>query len=246
MQGINAAVQNVTKAIQAEDFDAVSTNAGAIVDAFLVVEKYWTGKSEDAVLLAQKASKAAADLRVVASLKRPHTQRRSSPTHARRATPHIARCCRPQASKSSESRGTGVAVLQSDRRSRRELGTNALNLARSDACQGRCDRSHEWPKILHPVGTRPNHHDAERKSMEVVLIFELAIHRQDASTLPAARRSNSPFLTPAHPSPWTVPTSRPPNSEIRSWGRFSSSRTRTGQQGIASEFERGNRLTPLD
>jgi hypothetical protein len=69
MQGINAAMQNVTKSIQAEDYDAVSMNAGAIVDAFPVVEKYWTGKSEDAVLLAQKAEKAAGDLRAVAGLK---------------------------------------------------------------------------------------------------------------------------------------------------------------------------------
>lgn len=69
MQGINAAMQNVTKAIQAEDFDAVSMNAGAIVDAFPVVEKYWTGKSEDAVMWAQTAAKAAGDLRAVAGLK---------------------------------------------------------------------------------------------------------------------------------------------------------------------------------
>ena len=38
---------------------------------------------------------------------------------------------------------------------------DALNPARYEASQGRIDRSHEWPKILHPVGTRLNHHDAE-------------------------------------------------------------------------------------
>ena len=61
---------------------------------------------------------------------------------------------------------------------------NALNLARSDACQGRCDRSDERSKILHPVGTRLNHYDAEGKTTEIVLMFELAIHCQKRINLP--------------------------------------------------------------
>lgn len=69
MKSIGAAAESLTKAIQAEDFDAVTTNAGTIVDAFPVVEKYWTGKSEDAVTLAQTAGKVAGDLRAVAGLK---------------------------------------------------------------------------------------------------------------------------------------------------------------------------------
>ena len=69
MKSIDAAAQNLTKAIQAQDFDAVSTNAGAIVDVFPVVEKYWTGKAEDAVELARTAAKSAGDLRAVAGLK---------------------------------------------------------------------------------------------------------------------------------------------------------------------------------
>jgi cytochrome c556 len=69
MKGIGAAVESLTKAIQAEDFDAVSTSAGAIVDAIPVVEKYWTDKAEDAVKLAQATAKVAGDLRAVAGLK---------------------------------------------------------------------------------------------------------------------------------------------------------------------------------
>jgi len=61
---------------------------------------------------------------------------------------------------------------------------NALNLARSEACQRRCDRSNQWPKILYPVGTRLNRHDAERKTTEIVLVFERAIHRQERIDLP--------------------------------------------------------------
>jgi cytochrome c556 len=68
-KGIGAAAQTLTMAIKAEDFDTVSTSAGTIVDAFPVVEKYWTGKAEDAVKFAQAAAKAAADLRAVAALK---------------------------------------------------------------------------------------------------------------------------------------------------------------------------------
>ena len=68
---------------------------------------------------------------------------------------------------------------QSNRRSRLVRSpANALNLARSEVCQGRCDGWDERPKILHPVGTRLNHHDAEGKTTEIVLVFELAIHRQ--------------------------------------------------------------------
>lgn len=66
------------------------------------------------------------------------------------------------------------------------LGTDALNLAWSYACQGRCDRSDERLKILHPVRTRTNHHDAEGKSTEVVLVLEPSIHRQERIDLTRA------------------------------------------------------------
>ena len=75
-------------------------------------------------------------------------------------------------------------------------GTNALNLAWSDACQGRCDRSDEWPKILDPVGTCSNHHHAEGKSTEIVLVFELAIHRQERVDLPSRAPEQLAVLDP--------------------------------------------------
>ena len=68
MKDIGAAAMSIDKATAAGDYDAVSKSAGAIVDAFPVVEKYWTGKAEDAVMLAQAAAKAAGDLRAVAGL----------------------------------------------------------------------------------------------------------------------------------------------------------------------------------
>lgn len=63
MQAIAAAQDAATKAIQAEDLDAVEKHAATIVDAFPVVEKYWAGKS-DAATMARTAAKAASDLRV--------------------------------------------------------------------------------------------------------------------------------------------------------------------------------------
>jgi hypothetical protein len=59
-----------------------------------------------------------------------------------------------------------------------------LNLARPEACQGHYDRSDKRSKIVHPIGTRLDHHDAEGKTTEIVLMFELAIHRQKRIDLP--------------------------------------------------------------
>jgi hypothetical protein len=69
MKDIGAAAQSLNKAVPAEDFDTVAKNAAAIIEAFPVVEKYWTGKAEDAVRVVRTATKAAADLRVAAGLK---------------------------------------------------------------------------------------------------------------------------------------------------------------------------------
>ncbi len=68
MKDIRAAMQNVDKAVQASDFEAVSKNAAVVKDAFSLVEKYWNGKAEDALKLAQTAGKAASDLGVAAGL----------------------------------------------------------------------------------------------------------------------------------------------------------------------------------
>jgi cytochrome c556 len=63
MKAIAAAQDAATKAIQAEDFDAVEKHAASIVDAFPVIEKYWASKS-DVAQVARTAAKAASDLRV--------------------------------------------------------------------------------------------------------------------------------------------------------------------------------------
>ena len=65
MQAIAAAQDAANKAIKAEDLDAVEKQAGNIVDAFPVVERYWASKS-DVLPLARTAAKAASDLRVSA------------------------------------------------------------------------------------------------------------------------------------------------------------------------------------
>src|SRR3989442_8166593 len=69
---------------------------------------------------------------------------------------------------------------------------------------------------------------------------------RNASKRPVARRSSSPFCTPSQPSPITVSTSCPKSVVARSTGRFSSNRTRTRQQGVARDVQRGNGLLALD
>ena len=49
--------------------------------------------------------------------------------------------------------------------------------------------------------------------------------------------SSAPFLVPAQPSPDTVDTEWPASAAIRSYGRFSSSSTRTCQQALARELK---------
>jgi hypothetical protein len=63
-----------------------------------------------------------------------------------------------------------------------------------------------------------------------------------ASIIPLDRRSSSPFLMPAQPSPCTLRTSCSERLEIRSCGRFSSSRTRPSQHAVARLLEGCNRL----
>src|SRR5438552_16476766 len=58
-----------------------------------------------------------------------------------------------------------------------------------------------------------------------------------ASVTPLARFSRSPFLAPAQPRPCTVDMEWATKAAIRSCGRFSSSSTRTCQQGLACKIE---------
>ncbi|MEP7119075.1 MAG: hypothetical protein ABI880_15920 [Acidobacteriota bacterium] len=55
-----------TKAIQAEDLDAVEKHAATIGDAYPVGERYWAAKSDDVVPLVRTTAKTASDTRVSA------------------------------------------------------------------------------------------------------------------------------------------------------------------------------------
>ncbi len=68
MKDVAAGVQASNKALQDQDFEAVSKNAASMIDALAIVEKYWTGKSEETLKVARTAAKAASDMRVAAGL----------------------------------------------------------------------------------------------------------------------------------------------------------------------------------
>lgn len=63
-----------------------------------------------------------------------------------------------------------------------------------------------------------------------------------ASKYSPACRSNAPFFVPDQPSACTLLTWCPVNSAARARGRFSSSRTRTGQNEIARQVQRSECL----
>lgn len=64
MQTIAGAQAAAAKATAAEDYDAIEKHAATMVDAFLVVEKYWSARSPDVLPMVRSAAKAASDLRV--------------------------------------------------------------------------------------------------------------------------------------------------------------------------------------
>ena len=57
------------------------------------------------------------------------------------------------------------------------------------------------PQILHAIRLRVNDDQPEAQRADIVLVFQLAIHSHQRVELPAARRSSSPFLTPADARP---------------------------------------------
>ncbi len=69
MKDIGAAATAANKAMTEQNYEAVSKSAVAIINAFPVVEKYWTGKADDGVKLSRTAVKAAGDLRALADIK---------------------------------------------------------------------------------------------------------------------------------------------------------------------------------
>ena len=64
MQAIAGAQAAAAKATAAEDYDAIETHAATMVDAFLVIEKYWSARSPEVLPMVRSAAKAASDLRV--------------------------------------------------------------------------------------------------------------------------------------------------------------------------------------
>lgn len=64
MQTIAGAQAAAAKATAAEDYDAIEKHAATMVDAFLVIEKYWSARSPDVLPMVRSAAKAASDLRV--------------------------------------------------------------------------------------------------------------------------------------------------------------------------------------
>ena len=68
MQALGAFAKGVGPAITAEDYPAVTKFATSAKDSFTVVEKYWTGKADDAMKMAQAGGKSAADLGVAVGL----------------------------------------------------------------------------------------------------------------------------------------------------------------------------------
>ncbi len=66
MQSLGGVATAMSKPDAAADLDAAKKHAATAVAAFDVVQKYWTGKSEDAVRIAQVAKKAAQDMDVAA------------------------------------------------------------------------------------------------------------------------------------------------------------------------------------
>ena len=63
MQTIAGAQAAAAKATAAEDYDAIEKHAATMVDAFLVIEKYWSARSPEVLPMVRSAAKAASDLR---------------------------------------------------------------------------------------------------------------------------------------------------------------------------------------
>ena len=70
MKDLGAFAQAVPKAVEAEDYDAITKFANSAKSAFGIIEEYWSKKTDPAaVKSAQDGIKAAADLGVTANLK---------------------------------------------------------------------------------------------------------------------------------------------------------------------------------
>jgi cytochrome c556 len=71
MKDFGSALQGVNKAVQAEDFEAVTKNIVVVIDGLPAVEKFWSNRAgaQDAQKLVEAAKKSAGDLRVAAGLK---------------------------------------------------------------------------------------------------------------------------------------------------------------------------------
>ena len=115
--------------------------------------------------------------------------------------------------------------------------TNVLDLAASNPLKCREDFRNEWPQVWHAIGWSINNHDAKRKNGDVVLVFEFPVHRHESLGDAACALQQITVLGPRQPRPCTVDMEWATKAAIRSCGRFSSSSTRTCQQGLACKIE---------
>ena len=96
--------------------------------------------------------------------------------------------------------------------------------------------------MSHSIGMRVNDHNANAKFTQILLEMKTSLYCQQSIETLVGLHTNSPFFVPDQPSACTVLTRCPFNSSARVRGRFSSSRTRTGQDGVAGQIQSSERL----
>ncbi len=69
MKDLGGFAADIDKAIAAEDYDRIGKLAASAREDFVLVEKYWTDRSEEAKELARNGGKQATDLEVMAGQK---------------------------------------------------------------------------------------------------------------------------------------------------------------------------------
>ena len=120
--------------------------------------------------------------------------------------------------------------------------TNVLDLAWSNPVERGQHFRNERCQIRNAIGRSSDNHDTKRENGDVLLVFEIAIHRHqgiDQAALRASAERRSWFPPNPELARWTEWPIRAP---VRSCGRFSSSSTRTCHQALARELERGDGL----
>ena len=65
------------------------------------------------------------------------------------------------------------------RKTVRASGTDSFKFPWSNPRQGLSNGAEERPQILHAIGACPDDHDAERKCLQIVLVFKRAVHGEE-------------------------------------------------------------------